>query len=231
MATLKEMIQISSLDIKNTFKSELNSRGIGGETFQANEVLEGVKAIHARMERMVNSGMMFGGVGGRGVAEAPGVIVAPESSVPMLVDQGSETSSRKMYCWGGMLHNVPENFVIPRMSLHTLIIYWYCGSTHPHCPPLHFARGYDFKKKSMPQRLSQMRRLIKFVRKAALKESFYIRAGGIQTTVQATQLYEATKHNFEHPGIYEKIRRHESISWKTYYNIMAKNKWKFVGEH
>jgi hypothetical protein len=43
MATLKEMIIISSMDPKKTFKEELNNRGIGGERFQANEILEGVK--------------------------------------------------------------------------------------------------------------------------------------------------------------------------------------------
>jgi hypothetical protein len=97
---------------------------------------------------------------------------------------------------------------------------------------LHFIlqEGMISQKKSMIQRLSQMRRLIKFVTKAAQKESFYIQASWIQTKVQATQLYEATKHNFEHPGIYEKIRRHESISWKAYHNIMTKGKWKLVGE-
>jgi hypothetical protein len=43
MATLKEMIQSSLMDLKRHFKDELNDRGIGGEQFQANKVLEGGK--------------------------------------------------------------------------------------------------------------------------------------------------------------------------------------------
>jgi hypothetical protein len=44
MATLKEMIQTSSNDVKKAFRDELNDRGMGGGGwFQANEVLKGVK--------------------------------------------------------------------------------------------------------------------------------------------------------------------------------------------
>jgi hypothetical protein len=43
MSTLKEMIQCSLMDLKKAFKDELNDRGIRGERFQANQVLEGVK--------------------------------------------------------------------------------------------------------------------------------------------------------------------------------------------
>jgi hypothetical protein len=87
---------------------------------------------------------------------APAAIVAPmtmgpiitDSNVPILVvDQGiPDWSMQKMHCWGEVQHNVPENFIIPRMSLHTLIVYWYCGSIQPYCPPLQFAKGHDFIK-------------------------------------------------------------------------------------
>jgi hypothetical protein len=235
MATLKEMIRTSSDDVKNAFRDELNDRGIGGERFQANEVLEGVKKIHERMERIVASGLMFGGErgreGGTTTNLAPAMVVAPQSTVPILVEQDTEEGTRrKMYCWGGRLHNIPEHFIIPRMTLHTLIVYWYCGSVQPHCPPLQYVRAFDFpKKKSMAQRISQMKKIIMYVRKAAHEEGFYIRPSGITTTTQATQLYEAIKKKFEHPAINERIRRHESIGWKTYYNIMSKEKWRFQG--
>jgi hypothetical protein len=137
---------------QKTFKEELNNREIGGERFQANKVLEEVKQhIHERMERLVGLGLLNGG-------GAPGALVVPttmgpiiaDTNVPILVDQGTpDFSTQIMYCWGGMLHNVPENFTIPRMSFHTLIVYWYCGSIQPYCPPLQFAKGHDFTKKLM----------------------------------------------------------------------------------
>jgi hypothetical protein len=108
MATLKEMIATSSSDLKQAFKDELNNRGIGGERFQANEVLEGVKRIHERMERMVASGMVMGMQGG-GIQQVntpnaltPALVVAPEPSVPILVEDAEDSRGRrKMYCWGG----------------------------------------------------------------------------------------------------------------------------------
>lgn len=60
IATLKEMIHLSSIDLKNTFKEKLNNKGIGGERFQVNGVLEGVKQIHERMEQLVGSGLLHG---------------------------------------------------------------------------------------------------------------------------------------------------------------------------
>jgi hypothetical protein len=145
--------------------------------------------------------------------------------------QKIQEGEEKCIVGGGRLHNVPEHFIIPRMSLHTLIVYWYCGSVQPHCPPLMFVRGYDFPtKKSAVQRLSQMKKMIKLVRLAARHEGFNIQQNATISTTQATQLYEATKAKFEYPAIHERTRRHESIGWKTYYNIMAKNRWKFVGD-
>jgi hypothetical protein len=65
-----------------------------------NGVLEGMKAKHIQMQQMVDSaGLIFGDPAVAVVA--PGVVVTPESSVPLLVDQGSDTSSQKMYCWLG----------------------------------------------------------------------------------------------------------------------------------
>jgi hypothetical protein len=108
MATLKEMIATSSSNLKQAFKDKLNNRGIGGERFQANEVLEGVKRIHERMERMVASGMVMGMQGG-GIQQVntpnaltPALVVAPEPSVPILVEDAEDSRGRrKMYCWGG----------------------------------------------------------------------------------------------------------------------------------
>jgi hypothetical protein len=83
----------------------------------------------------------------------------------------------------------------------------------------------------MAQRISQMKKIIKYVRIAAHEQGFYILVNGITNTMQATQLYEAVKKKFVHPAIDEQIRRHESLGWKRYYNIMSKEKWKFQGKY
>jgi hypothetical protein len=73
--------------------------------------------------------------------------------------------------------------------------------------------------------------MIKLVRLAACQEGLHIHQNAtITTTHKAIQLFEARKEKFEHPVINKRIRRHESIGWKTYCDIMAKKRWKFVGE-
>jgi hypothetical protein len=137
MAALRDKIEQSSTDIVTAFKSELNVRGIGGETFQANQILDDVKRVHERMETMIQQAGTrvrqdeFIGEGG---IRLP-VLQEADSDVPVLVADEVVGRRRKMYCWGGQLHNVPENFKLPRMTLQTLITFWFCGSTQPHCPP------------------------------------------------------------------------------------------------
>jgi predicted nucleic-acid-binding protein len=85
-------------------------------------------------------------------------------------------------------------------------------------------------KKISSTKVISNEKMIKLVRLAARQEGFNIQQNATISTTQATQLYEATKAKFEYPAIHERTRRHESIGWKTYYNIMAKNRWKFVGD-
>lgn len=139
---------------------------------------------------------------------------------------------------GGRLHNVPENFVLPRMTLQTLIIYWFCGSIQPHCPPLKYVNHRDFpgKEKYMRVQLNQMKRMIKEVVRAGQKVGFFHgNRLNMNNTGRATQLYEAVHKLFEfktnsmnQPMNHN--RRHSSLMWKTYHNTMQKNKWKLVGE-
>lgn len=230
LATLNENIQKNSEMVLETLRAELTSRGVGSDTFHANDVLESVKKIHDQMTAMLSNqaaAVLRGGVEGT-IAASTGH--APDATVPLMVSQPSG-GRRQMYCWGGMLHNVPENFVLPRMSLQTLIVYWYVGSNQPHCPPLKYVKCYDFpaKKKTMKVVLSQMKRMITEVIRASQLVGFYIDERGIDSVHKATKLYEAIGHFFAYGAIKHK-RRHSSIAWKTYYSLMQKNKYKFVGE-
>jgi hypothetical protein len=55
MAALREKIEGSSETIVNAMKVELNLRGIGGETFQANAILDNVQKVHDKMEAIMNT--------------------------------------------------------------------------------------------------------------------------------------------------------------------------------
>ena len=139
-----------------------------------------------------------------------------------------------MYCWGGKLHNVPENFVLPRMTLQTFITYWFCGSNQPHCPPLKYVKHNDFpgKERYMRTVLAQMGRMMKEVVRAGRRVGFlHGNRLNLNNTGRATQLYEAVHKLFEFQSMsVGHDRRHSSLMWKTYHNTMQKNKWKLVGE-
>ena len=233
MALLQEKIEESTNGLVNAMRLELNARGIGGETFLANEVLDDVRKLHKDMAAMITLNKNGGAVGGgSGIGNILPVPAVPQPEVPLLIEQTGGRGHRTMYCWGGQLHNVPENFEMPRMTLQTLITYWYCGSTQPAIPPLCYARAYDFDKKkkmSMRTRLCQMKRMINKVHTAGEMVGFNFDLSQQWTTVRATRLYEMIKHLFELPPVKHR-RRYESISWKIYHNVLVKNDWKLVGE-
>ena len=75
--------------------------------------------------------------------------------------------------------------------------------------------------------LSQMRRMIREVRRAGERVNFDF--GGRMNTVKATKLYEAVQEQFFFPTLKHR-RRYSSISWKTYHNELCRNKGRLVGE-
>ena len=212
-----------------TLRTELNSQGIGGETFLANEILSDVKTLHKEMASMIQKGTGTAG-GGGGTGTTLPVPTVLQDDVPVLLnDQNGE--QKRMFCWGGKFHSVPENFVMPRMTLQTLITYWHCGSTQPSIPPLMFARSWSFSnksKKTMKVTLSQMKRVIKAVYRAGEIVGFNFNHAK-WTTARATRLYEMTAQMFAYPTV-KHTRRYSSISWKTYHNQLVKHKGKLVGE-
>ena len=77
--------------------------------------------------------------------------------------------------------------------------------------------------------LSQMKRMINEVVRASQAVGFHWDERGIDSVHKATKLYEAISHFFAYGGIKHK-GRHSAIAWKTYYSLMQRNKYKFVGE-
>ena len=249
--TIKDKLDYTVTELTNVFRNELNIRHVGNETFRANEVLDDVKRLHEKMENLIKSqennqtqlGMRnFNGRDSRigsiinmheddGAHQGQGA--TPAVRINMICNDGEGNRRRRqMYCWGGQLHNVPENFKIPTMTLQTLITYWYCGSIQPQVPPLRYMKAFDFPQqiKTMKVVISQMKRTMKAVERAARLERFNMN-GGIHSTAKATQLYEAIYKYFWYPSLTRpNKRRFSSITWKTFHNLLVKNKGKLVGE-
>ena len=149
MARLQATIEEHTSNLIGRMKDELDKRGIGGETFQANAILQDARKLHEEMGKMMQQGGTVGGGGGIGKYNDTNRLPIPTVLVPnapLTTGRGERT----MYVWGSpqpIIHNVPEGFEIPRMNLQTLIVYWHCGSTQPLVPPLRYVKAYDFPKK------------------------------------------------------------------------------------
>ena len=138
-------------------------------------------------------------------------------------------------CKGGQLRYVSKDFVFPKsMSFPNMLTMWYCGDKSHNIPPYKVLRGsVDLKHlKSGKHQLSMMRRLVKAVERGArdvVGNSNLIKR---QWTPRAVlDLFEGTFHLFKFPTLTENTkRRYDTISWKSYYNILDKRKWKLLGE-
>ena len=114
------------------------------------------------------------------------------------------------------------------MRLQTIITYWFLGGKHPRVPPLRFIKAYNFpNKKTIGVKISQMRKTIKHVIRAAELANFDV-LDGIGSVDKATRLYEAVKKYFIFLSTHQ--RRFTDLTWKTIFLILQKNKFKLVGE-
>lgn len=126
----------------------------------------------------------------------------------------------------------PVDYKIPFLTLGTLILTWYCGDKPKNVPPYKMLRGADIPAmKNARHMLSMMRRLMSHVERAATEI-----ANRPELVVKrrpwdekdCKDLYQGVAHFFRIPG--KQTRRFEQISWKSYYNMLEKRKWKLLGE-
>ena len=87
---------------------------VGGDKHQASRVLDQVQNVHQTMKEMLmdlnnrSEQMMMGNGAVGGGDEEVGEV-------------GHGSSRRQIYHWGGKIHNLPQDFEIPRMTLGALI--------------------------------------------------------------------------------------------------------------
>ena len=146
---------------------------------------------------------------------------------------GMGRRKRQIYHWGGRIHNVPENFEIPKMTLGALITVWFCGDRRQRIPPLKYIQGYDLPtRKNAKVVISQMRKMIMYVRKAAEVVGFSIpRDSNDMTEADTVALYAAVKELFKYKSLRVNFRRRfEGILWKTVFNMVSQHKGKFADE-
>ena len=92
MDALKGTMSSSAQKLENTLKDELNRRGIGGEVFQANGILQDVRDVHQEMMKVLND---------RGGGSVPGLDASNDANDDAEVTTGNGSNRRTMFLWGG----------------------------------------------------------------------------------------------------------------------------------
>jgi hypothetical protein len=217
VSVLTAAVERSNERFATILAGELDRRSVGGPVFAANNIMDAIRDLQDQLSQTLTITQQH--------RATPLAAINPER-----LQAPDHDPQHQMYIWGGRFHNIPENFVIPKMNLQTLIVYWFCGSQHPFVPPLRFAKSWDFKNvKFMKVYLSQMKRMIDEVCRAAGYVNFSLE-GGVDSPAKATRLYEAVEHLFKFPAGRHNTRRFSAMTWKTLYLDLQRNKFKFVGE-
>lgn len=127
-----------SNDVVRKIKQELEDWFVGGEKFQANQMLSQVQKIQGKMHDMIQA---LKNGDDTEVANKNG-----ESAPSMEVGRGN--NKRRVYYWGGRFHSVPIGFKVPKITLASLITCWYCGNSRDDIPSLCFVQGHDLAQKN-----------------------------------------------------------------------------------
>ena len=128
---------------------------------------------------------------------------------------------------------LPSEDKFPHLPLNNFIIMWYCGSKVQKIPPYRMLTYMDVKDiKGGKQKLCNMKKMSLYVEEAARRVGRSELVAGPEYTVpKAVTLYNAIECKFRFSNIkITKKRRFETLGWKTFYNIMAKNGSRYADE-
>ena len=115
-------------------------------------------------------------------------------------EENAPTPKKKICIYGsnnGKLQLLPDGFVIPFLTLSSLVTAWYCGNVSKGIPPYRLLRSWDLRHmKSAKAMLSQMRRVMKCVEKAVAIVNLPGLIKGKMEERDAITLYNSVKHFF-----------------------------------
>ena len=142
-------------------------------------------------------------------------------------------------CVDGRLRLLSKDFKLPKgICFSVLICLWFCGDRRKNIPPFRMLTCNDLESKCDKAQLTMMKKLmhsaIRGVKEMVGRPELVNHR--VWTHRKALDFYEGVKHLFLFPNLTKTkrnnylTRRHDALSWKTLYNILAKRKWRLLGE-
>jgi hypothetical protein len=132
---------------------------------------------------------------------------APSSSL-----DAAETPASRLYLWGGRFHPVPEDFVLPNVSLTSILQSWYEGF-----PPFKNLSFDDMPSINLRKRLSDLRFLI---------TDMEVRFGVPQSSHEIARFANSIINHLcpLDDGAVRKRQRRSQFSWRTFVDLARSDK-------
>jgi hypothetical protein len=249
MAQMKDLKQSFKEEMRNMqnsvlkeMKDEFDTRRLGTDGFfETQTVLNKMQDLHEQvlqqLGNQISSGIRGGTVGGGGGAtttyneEAFSMAWREDEDEDMSPEQTQVTRNKYNVHWNSnAISRIPKGFILPDMTLCTLITCWYTGNEYKKIAPYRFLKMNDFEgdkiqKKKIARKLSNMKRLMRLVELCAQREQIIIHRRTAEWNTRMTvDLYNGIKHYFEYGGLIRMDKRHKQLSWKTVLNHYIKKK-------
>ena len=211
---LETKLDSMSNNLMERMVNELNDRDIGGGMHHATQIQEQLRILNDKFKALRNR--ICGDDGDesvRGYGERPNYL-----------------SGLTYHSYGGRYNLLPQNFILPSLTLSAFISYFLLGNKETGVPPLRLINPRDIKhsgtadgSKPNIKIVTDMRRMMKYVEEAARDAEVWENNPKRWDSAKITHMYEKTKHRYMVPP--KKGRwRYESLMWKSYLNILKSNK-------
>ena len=117
-------------------------------------------------------------------------------------------------------------FHYPSLTFPNMLTMMFCGDVSKNIPPYRMQRQSDVRHlKGGKQKVSNMKYLVKHVLRAAIFVNRPELEVMVWTSRRVIDLYDGVNYMFAFPCLTaNRKRRHETIAWKTYCNILPKIK-------
>jgi hypothetical protein len=234
---LKTELRKQADTIVSAMTNELDRRSVGGSVFETKELLTEVKRLLQDRQAIPPAGPPPEDVGN----DDPNFEFEFHDDIGVETDRTTTVVVRpavrqkKAFTYyvskNGRFRLLPENFQFPELTLATLVTAWHCGNSSAGIPPYKMLKTCDVREvKSGTVKLSCMRKLMAEVSRAAIHVGREQLLRKNMTEQDAIRLHNAVKHMFKMPAKGKRSRRHATLSWKSYYNMMLKRNWQLFGE-
>ena len=140
----------------------------------------------------------------------------------------------QLHSYDGRFNILPQNFIIPSLTLASFLAFYLLGKPSEGVPPFRLVKPIDLKNSNSGSKvntkiLTDMKRMIGFVKRAGREFNLWEEDPDAWTPAKVTRLYEGVHWKFKIPPK-KGTRRFEGITWITYLRIIQKANGKLMGD-